>query len=283
MVLTLATPVAQTPHCRLFSAWFCPYAQRVWMTLNLLEIPYERIEALTLVKDPENPETPSSSIAETEGYRKHPRLLELNPKGLVPTLELLDEGMKEKNKRECGSGETRSDGAAVTESLDGMDFLGRCAPGTFTDPGLFDLAKRANEKVCSPFYRCLVPQEDSVRRGGWEDLQRGLREFTETHAQPEEVRRKTREGFLVPDIVDLAVFPWAARLYVLEEYRGFVLEGSWVEDFRRWKAMVERNPAVAVTLADRDLLLASYERYARGTAKSLVGEAVRQGKEAHDV
>ncbi len=80
-----------------FSAWFCPYAQRVWMTLNHLQVRYQLIEALTLDRSKEQ-------LEEAQGYLKHPRLLELNPKGLVPTLEL----------------ET---GDVVFESIDAMKFL----------------------------------------------------------------------------------------------------------------------------------------------------------------
>eukprot|EP00434_Breviolum_minutum_P030446 symbB.v1.2.026925.t1/scaffold2698.1/size85437/1 len=60
-----------------FSAWFCPYAQRAWIALEHHGLKYNKVEGLL-------PDAPCSQ--DFKGYKKHPRLLELNPKGLVPTL-----------------------------------------------------------------------------------------------------------------------------------------------------------------------------------------------------
>jgi glutathione S-transferase len=282
------------PRVKLFSAWFCPYAQRAWTALNLLEIPYEKIEALTLVKDPEKSggvkrtsegeekTGDGAPIAKTEGYLKHPRLLELNPKGLVPTMEMLDGELIEKNKVEETTGGKTTEGLAVVESLDGMDFLGRMVSNSkFTNPPLFAEAIWANKNVSSPYYRCLVPQKEEDQKQGWADMQKGLESFVQ--------RTKDRRGWDLEnyaiDIVDLAAFPWIHRLFVIEHFRGFVLpkEQSWVSDLEKWLKMMEAHPTIAPTLASREDLNASYARYARGTAKSKVGQAVRDGKEADTV
>lgn len=52
----------------MFAGWFCPFVQRVWITLEEKRIPYQYIEI--------NP------------YHKGPELLRANPRGLVPTLEV---------------------------------------------------------------------------------------------------------------------------------------------------------------------------------------------------
>jgi glutathione S-transferase len=52
---------------KLYSGWFCPFVQRVWLILEEKNIPYQYIEV--------NP------------YNKPQSLLSLNPRGLVPTLE----------------------------------------------------------------------------------------------------------------------------------------------------------------------------------------------------
>lgn len=301
--------------CRLYSAWFCPYAQRCWSALNHLNIPYEKIEALTLVENDNTnknsevstskPETDidvtvnktnsttgsvPTAISKTEGYKKHPRLLELNPKGLVPTMELLSIDLIEQNRKEEHTGGMESNGIAVFESLEGMDFLGRMkfsakndeSPITnFTSTSLFSEAQWANKAVCSPFYRCLVPQEKETQDQGWCDLQQGLKEFCS--------KTKKRKGTNWPtnpiDIVDLTVFPWIHRLYVLEHYRGYKLSDNsqYVNDVQFWYENMKKSESIQKTLASDDDLLASYARYARGTAQSLVGEAVRQGKEAHEI
>ena len=70
---------------RFYSAWFCPYAQRAWMVLNNLGISHTLIESL---------EVDEASHA----YKKNTRLLEINPKGLVPTLEVFESGLSDKGK-----------------------------------------------------------------------------------------------------------------------------------------------------------------------------------------
>merc|ERR1719320_156341 len=57
---------------KFFSAWFCPYAQRTWIGLEVKKIDYEIIESLSV--------TPEGV------YKKNPELLKNNPRGLVPTL-----------------------------------------------------------------------------------------------------------------------------------------------------------------------------------------------------
>lgn len=52
---------------KLYSGWFCPFVQRVWSVLEEKGIPYQYIEV--------NP------------YHKPQSLLDLNPRGLVPTLQ----------------------------------------------------------------------------------------------------------------------------------------------------------------------------------------------------
>lgn len=52
---------------KLYSGWFCPFVQRAWTVLEEKKIPYQYIEV--------NP------------YDKPKSLLDLNPRGLVPTLQ----------------------------------------------------------------------------------------------------------------------------------------------------------------------------------------------------
>ena len=54
---------------KLYCAWFCPFAQRAWIALLEKGVPFEYIEY--------NP------YAE-----KTPEFLKLNPRGLVPVLEV---------------------------------------------------------------------------------------------------------------------------------------------------------------------------------------------------
>lgn len=78
----------------LYSGWFCPFVQRVWMCLEEKHIPYTYVEV--------NP------------YHKPQSLLKLNPRGLVPTLEhagrplyestVICEFLEEAYPADCGFG-----------------------------------------------------------------------------------------------------------------------------------------------------------------------------------
>jgi glutathione S-transferase len=90
-----------------------------------------------------------------------------------------------------------------------------------------------------------------------------------------------------PSLVDFAVFPWIHRLYIIEHYCGFCLADASPEEvndkIESWRQKMEILPAVRKTLAERKSLLEVYQRYADGSAQSKVGDAVRQGKDAHDI
>jgi glutathione S-transferase len=68
--LIAAAHKSPEPPLKLYSGWFCPFVQRVWAVLEEKNIPYQYIEV--------NP------------YDKPPSLLALNPRGLVPTLEVAE-------------------------------------------------------------------------------------------------------------------------------------------------------------------------------------------------
>ena len=78
-------------------------------------------------------------------------------------------------------------------------------------------------------------------------------------------------------LVDIAFVPWALRLFVLREYRHFRVPADWTR-FRRWLEACEAHPSVRATVQDRDKLLATYERYAKNEATSLVADAINAGR-----
>ena len=248
---------------RLYSAWFCPYAQRAWMVVNNLRIEYNLIESLEIDKT-------------TQGYKKNKRLLEINPKGLVPTLEVFDTEPTDHDQIVDCNGKPPM---VVTESIDVMKFLFEFTGRGVDDKELED-ANSINKAVCSPFYRCLIKQAQQEQVEGWNDLLLGLESFCDNIKDDKFYKSDC------PNIVDFTLYPWAFRLYVLEEFRGFKLDLDlpWVKKYLHWKQRMEQEvTGVKDTLPDRKELLKSYERYADASAKSLVGDAVRAGKEAHDI
>ena len=248
---------------RLYSAWFCPYAQRAWMVINNLGIKYNLIESLEIDKT-------------TQGYKKNQRLLEINPKGLVPTLEVFDDEPTDPAQIVDCNGKSPT---IVVESIDVMKYLFENTGRRVNEKELED-ADSINKAVCSPFYRCLIKQNKEEQVEGWNDLLLGLQHFCDNIKDDNFYKSDT------PNIVDFTLFPWAYRLYVLEEFRGFKLdpELAWVKKYFNWKQKMEQEvTGVKDTLPDKTDLLESYERYANASAKSLVGDAVRAGKEAHDI
>ena len=139
-----------------------------------------------------------------------------------------------------------------------------------------------NREVCSPFYKILVRKDDDERRKAWDKLVRGLHRFGEE----KRAGGPCFAGTHTIGLVDIALIPHAARLYILSHYRGkdFTLnpKDRALFPFFAWQQHVMSLPSVKATLADKAKLLQSYQRYADGTAASKIADAVRAGKSADD-
>jgi len=266
-----ASDIAKTQELEFFSAWFCPYAQRAWIALEHHGVPFKKVEGLL-------PDRPGEEFV---GYIKNPRLLELNPKGLVPTIsegpgtppvyeslvciEYIDE-------LGAGGGELNVDGATLLPG----------SPSQRADLRL--KSDWVNRHCCSPFYQILVRKDQAEREAALKDLNAGVDEL-------EKLAAAAGGPFLAGKqltIVDLAFIPWAHRIMIckiLERYRGpsFALDLSARPTLAQWLEKVFALPAVRATLAEPEALAMTYRRYADGVAQSQVAEAVRQGKAAHTV
>jgi glutathione S-transferase len=251
----------------LYSAWFCPYAQRVWAALNELQIPYELVESLQI--DPHS-----------EAYVKDPALLEHNPNGLVPTLVLHSAASNETGVL-CDSLEILKD------LYDTNEQLGDSVKAVYSD------AKLWNEQICSTFYRVLMRQDKEESNSAWKEMLSHLRSFVaHLHNDDDDGTicfYDQRASSTAPGVVDFCIFPFVHRLFILEHYRGFslpeVTEVDRVtnEKLMSWQKRLEARPGFAQTLSAPAKLISIYKRYADGTAKSKVAEAVRQGSGAHTV
>ena len=267
---------------KFFSAWFCPYAQRAWLTLVHHEIPFEYIESLTVNNDQEEG---------IHGYTKNPRLLELNPKGLVPTLDVqpeLVEVLDESNKKMLHQ---KDNAWVMTDSIDCMVFLNTVAMtklGGQQDlmPGSSSLltdANTFNQKICSTFYKVLMKPTNEEQKEAFSFFATSIAEF---------LQKVREDGFYeseTPTIVDFTVIPWLLRIPLLQHYRPmFQLDDYFNEDdgnkLKQYLSRVRGLEAVQKTLwKDEKDLIAVYKRYADGSATSQVGKAVLTGKNAHDV
>ena len=86
--------------------------------------------------------------------------------------------------------------------------------------------------------------------------------------------------------VDLALIPWAYRYYVLAHYRGpdfTIPQSTELEPYHVWYHYVMNLESVKRTLPDKEKYLEHIMKYADGSARSKVANAVRRGAAAHEL
>ena len=85
-------------------------------------------------------------------------------------------------------------------------------------------------------------------------------------------------------LVDAVLLPYAFRLYVLEHYRGFEVpkDKAWSKSYFDWLDAATSLDSVSRTLPDKAKYLKHVAKYAHGSARSKVGNAVRRGANAHE-
>jgi len=171
----------KTPTPTLYSAWFCPYAQRAWSCLNYFEIEFDLIESL--------------GSGMTVSYTKIPELLKVNPKGLVPTLVYPAVAAKEEVNGK-GNNDEKDDKKDIVqcESLDILLDLyqkhsstssknnqkgGRDEDYSVLLKQLYRDARTHNKNVCSPFYRALMKRDEIDRQEGWKAMADGIVAFSD--------------------------------------------------------------------------------------------------------
>ncbi|CZT15385.1 probable glutathione transferase omega-1 [Ramularia collo-cygni] len=239
---------------KLYSGWFCPFVQRVWTVLEEKKIPYQYIEV--------NP------------YHKPTSLLELNPRGLVPTLQY--------------------DNKPLFESTVVCEFLEEAFPDygpqlMSRDP--YDRARTriwtdfCTSRIIPAFHRFLQFQPMSDEEG-----LRGVRgEFLGTLKEFVGEMEGSGPFFFgrEPGLIDFVVAPWIVRLWVFDHFKGGlgipeVGEGGDDENvwkrLRVWIEALEERPSVKNTLSEREYYLPIYQRYADDKAQSELAKATRKGR-----
>jgi glutathione S-transferase len=222
---------------KFYTAWFCPYAHRAHITLEHLKLPYEKIEAY-------------------DGTNKDPRLLELNPKGQVPTIEFSPEQIKDsttlQNDHDWESLQQVKDAWVLTESLTCVELLNALSMEKKDSSSSLDLlakpsfkaaATEFNSKICSKFYRILANPTEEERKNAYASFVQGIVDFL-SHVQ--------EEGFYQSKtltIVDIAVIPTLLRICVLDHFRPsyklseFMDQDCWTK-FTGYMDRIKSLPAV---------------------------------------
>lgn len=182
---------------------------------------------------------------------------------------------------------------AVWESLITIDYIDQVANPDSPDQRLVSIdpyqaarcrlwAEKVNRECCSPYYGVLVRKEESERKEHFATLVKGLENFSMELS-------KTSGPLFLPDAqlsnVDLALLPWAYRYYVFEHYRGpeyIIPNKDSLQPYFRWYDHLMTLDCVTRTLPDKDRYLKHIQKYADGSARSKVANAVRRGVAAHD-
>ncbi|RPD79371.1 glutathione S-transferase C-terminal-like protein [Lentinus tigrinus ALCF2SS1-7] len=246
----------------LFGSCFCPFVQRVWVTLEHLGFDYKYYEV-----DP---------------YEKPAELLELSPKGLVPALRL------------DGFNPPR----ALNESAVIMDFLLDLAASntkrsSHTTESLFPplsdpyaralirlQADTVNRSLVPAFYRYLQAQDEEKQIEGAKGFVDAIDSLVKLFERAE------RDGCTSYGLwhergslsyADVMAAPWILRATnVLTHYRDFVLPEG--ERFRGYVDRLLSHPAFKRTCSTEQLYLDSYERYAFNRPNtSQVANAINSG------
>jgi len=239
-LLSLYTGKMSKP--KLYTAWFCPFAQRAWIGLLAKNVDFEYVE-----QDP---------------YNKTPEWLAINPRGLVPTIV--------------------HNGKSIYESpvcLEYADEVWRSQGVELLPEDPYDRAyvriwsDFVSKKLVPPFYSILMKPPGEERETARQAILANLLQFTKA-------MDPTGPFFTGPNLglVDIMYAPWAARMFVLKHFRGFEIpKNPEYERYWTWWEAVRENTHVKATLQDEEKLLKTYERYADGSATSQVGDAVRKG------
>uniref|UniRef100_A0A7S4J9A9 Glutathione transferase n=1 Tax=Odontella aurita TaxID=265563 RepID=A0A7S4J9A9_9STRA len=237
----------------LLSAWFCPFAQRAWIAMEeKCSDKYKLTNAMEVADD-------------EISYVKIPELLKTNPNGMVPVV--IDR--------------RGSESIIVYDSLICVEYIDECVgdsgkllPGPASQRARCRMwADFCTKKIVSPFYRLLMKKGKDERLKAADEILAGLRSFGDECRGPYFLG----ETF---SFVDIALAPWfvGGRVRVLEHYRNFSIpKTAEYAKFYQWAEAVGKRRSFSATVCDEEKLIWSYKRYAEGTAKSQVGDAVRSG------
>ncbi|KAI9721643.1 MAG: hypothetical protein M1828_005010 [Chrysothrix sp. TS-e1954] len=248
---------------KLYSGWFCPFVQRAWLVLQEKKIPYQYIEV--------NP------------YHKPQSLLDLNPRGLVPTFQV-------------APGKPLYESNVICEYLDEVYSGPEHAPKLLPED-LYDRARMriwqdwVTSRFIPSFHRFLQKQPASSNGAGEladSGVQKAREEFVANIKTFIAEMHSEGPYFMgaEPTLIDFVIAPWALRLWIFDHFKGGLGipregeggkdEASW-QRWRKWVKAVEARDSIRDTMSDREHYLPIYQRYAEDRAQSELAKATRSG------
>ncbi|KAH7883284.1 glutathione S-transferase [Phlebopus sp. FC_14] len=250
----------QAPQDLIFwSGWFCPFNQRVWITLEERGIPYQYKEVNPYKKEKHFLGKKKNSLYTYTHVLTRIAWVDINPKGLVPAVEYK--------------------GKALYESIILCEFLEDAYPSYTpsllpSDP--FDRARariwidHTTKFIVPAWQRLLMAQTPETQDAARKELYDGQRKLAEQIKGP----FFAGEAFTLVDVINA---PWVARDYILAEHRGYdrdAVGNGW----SAYAEAVSKRDSVTKTTSDRDKLQVIYDRYLRDEAQSEAAKAIRAGR-----
>ena len=229
-----------------YSAWYCPFAQRAWIALEHLGLPYTYVE--------------------TDPYHKSSHwMLVSRDTGQVPVLQV-DIPFQSPSQ--------------IPGSLRILEYLDDARGGLFPESALDRVEARfwlghQGANIVPQFYRFLKAQTASDAEKAKADMLAGLATFTGAMSE-------TGPFFFgpAPGVVDFALAPFAYRIEtLLPHYKDFQLprRGAGWPRYWKWSQAVQGLASFHATMPRRDSydarLLAFYRPYSLGGGQKDVTEA----------
>jgi glutathione S-transferase len=233
--------------CTFYSTWFCPYAQRAWITLEFKGVSFKWVEAVLYEGDPSS----KRALPLAEKQRLVPGFVECSPRGLVPALLHAD--------------------AKVFDSIPVMEYIEEAFEGPNLLPTSF--ASKASvragillwsEIVVGRFYSLLMATSQDAIEKGTAALLAGFEEMVPYFCNDGPFF--SSHGF---SLFECSALPWFQRLIVLKAYRNFSLPDR--VPFNRlavWYDACLKVPSYARTIVDCSDLISNYVGYANDSGSN---------------
>jgi glutathione S-transferase len=237
---------AQSLAVQIFSSWFCPYAQRVWIALEELAVPYEWSEVQPYLCDGDGNPTKNPKSLHQKAL-EHPGFIEASPKGLVPAIVVRDTATGSVCKR-------RHESLVCVEYIDSEWGGGRLQS---RDAAVQRGITVVEDEIIPHFYRLLMANEPAAREVASFAIRRGLLKWGAVRPADAAAQGPFFLGKLF-SAADLALAPWWPQRceWIAGTYRGFRLPSTPEYTMLYCFAQaVTARPSVASTLVDRERLV----------------------------
>ncbi|XP_029639307.1 glutathione S-transferase U20-like [Octopus sinensis] len=219
--------MSESTKLRFLSAWYCPFAQRLWIALLEKGIPFK--------------------YEETDLSNKTEEFLKLNPRGLVPVLV--------------------HDDKIIYESAVCVEYIDETWPQNpkimMEQP--YDKAQvriwgdYATSKIIPLFY--------SILRSDPENLGETQKSFVENIGSFVKAMSPTGNFFMGDSFsfADIMVYPWMQRLEVLKHFKNFEIPSDidWYPRFQKWLTACYERESVTPTIPDMKKLIPRHKRYVK--------------------